>query len=282
MKSSGNLSWNVIGHEFVKQNLELQLNSGQISHAFLFAGPEGVGKLCLAQDFAAQLLAADNLLAHPDFKLVTVTDDTSVEHIRVVISELGGRPFVGQYKVIIIDGAENLNLTSANTLLKTLEEPSPSTVLILISNKKNLLPTIVSRCQVVIFSELSSSNLRAIALLKGWQASEDALAQSQGRASCLRELVTNPEASSIIEQKANLLFDAYMSDAATKILTINQLADLEQEDLAAILARLLAKTRTMLKTNTQLVSLMSGCLLALNGLKANLNKKLVLQKLLMH
>lgn len=282
MKSSGNLSWNVIGHEFVKKNLELQLNSGQISHAFLFAGPEGVGKLCLAQDFAAQLLAADNLLAHPDFKLVTVTNDTSVEQIREVISGLAVRPFVGQYKVIIIDGAENLNLTSANTLLKTLEEPSPSTVLILISNKKNLLPTIVSRCQVVIFSELSSSNLSAIALLKGWQASEDALAQSQGRASCLRELVANPEASSIIEQKANLLFDAYMSDASTKILTINQLADLEQEDLVAILSRLLAKTRTMLKTNTQLVSLMSGCLLALNGLKANLNKKLVLQKLLMH
>jgi DNA polymerase-3 subunit delta' len=282
MKSSGNLSWNVIGHEFVKKNLELQLNSGQISHAFLFAGPEGVGKLCLAQDFAAQLLAADNLLAHPDFKLVTVTNDTSVEQIRSVISGLAVRPFVGQYKVIIIDGAENLNLTSANTLLKTLEEPSPSTVLILISNKKNLLPTIVSRCQVVIFSELSSSNLSAIALLKGWQASEDALAQSQGRASCLRELVANPEASSIIEQKANLLFDAYMSDASTKILTINQLADLEQEDLVAILSRLLAKTRTMLKTNTQLVSLMSGCLLALNGLKANLNKKLVLQKLLMH
>jgi DNA polymerase-3 subunit delta' len=282
MKSSGNLSWNVIGHEFVKKNLELQLNSGQISHAFLFAGPEGVGKLCLAQDFAAQLLAADNLLAHPDFKLVTVTNDTSVEQIRSVISGLAVRPFVGQYKVIIIDGAENLNLTSANTLLKTLEEPSPSTVLILISNKKNLLPTIVSRCQVVIFSELSSSNLSAIALLKGWQASEDALAQSQGRASCLRELVANPEASSIIEQKANLLFDAYMSDASTKILTINKLADLEQEDLVAILSRLLAKTRTMLKTNTQLVSLMSGCLLALNGLKANLNKKLVLQKLLMH
>jgi DNA polymerase-3 subunit delta' len=282
MKSSGNLSWNVIGHEFVKKNLELQLNSGQISHAFLFAGPEGVGKLCLAQDFAAQLLAADNLLAHPDFKLVTVTNDTSVEQIREVISGLAVRPFVGQYKVIIIDGAENLNLTSANTLLKTLEEPSPSTVLILISNKKNLLPTIVSRCQVVIFSELSSSNLSAIALLKGWQASEDALAQSQGRASCLRELVANPEASSIIEQKANLLFDAYMSDASTKILTINKLADLEQEDLVAILSRLLAKTRTMLKTNTQLVSLMSGCLLALNGLKANLNKKLVLQKLLMH
>ena len=282
MKSSGNLAWKVIGHELVKQNLERQLYSGHISHAFLFAGPEGVGKLALAQDFSSQLLSAGNVLAHPDFKLVTVTADTSVEEIRVVISELGGRPFVGQYKVLIIDGAENLNLASANTLLKTLEEPSPSTVLILVSNKKNLLPTVVSRCQVVIFSELSNSDLSAIASRSGWQISEEALAKSQGRASYLRALVTDPEASRMVEQKANLLFDAYMSDLSTKILTINQLADLEQEDLTAILGRLLAKTRSLLQTDTQLVRLMSGCLLALSGLKANLNKKLVLQKLLIH
>lgn len=282
MKSSGNLAWKVIGHELVKQNLESQLNSGHISHAFLFAGPEGVGKLALAQDFSSQLLSAGNVLAHPDFKLVTVTADTSVEEIRVVISELGGRPFVGQYKVLIIDGAENLNLTSANALLKTLEEPSPSTVLILVSNKKNLLPTVVSRCQLVLFSPLSNIDLSAIASRLGWQVSGEALLQSQGSASVLQNLVTDPEGSGITEQRAELLFEAYLGDIATKILTINQLAELDQEDLASILERLLAKTRAMLQTNTQLVLLLSSCLVALSGLKANLNKKLVLQKLLMH
>ncbi len=282
MKSSVNLAWKVIGHELVKQNLESQLNSGHISHAFLFAGPEGVGKLCLAQDFASQLLSAENLLAHPDFKLVTATADTSVEQIRVVISELGGRPFVGQYKVLIIDGAENLNLTSANALLKTLEEPSPSTVLILVSNKKNLLPTVVSRCQLVLFSPLSNNDLSAIASRLGWKVSGEVLLQSQGSASALQNLTTDPEGSGITEQRAELLFEAYLGDTATKILTINQLAELEQEDLVNILGRLLAKTRAMLQTNIQLVSLLSSCLVALSGLKANLNKKLVLQKLLMH
>ncbi len=92
---------------------------------------------------------------HPDLtELNPSTRWIKVDDVREVLSEVGLKPFEAHMKGIIIEPAEHLGNESANALLKTLEEPPSSTVIVLISHRpKLLLPTIVSRCQLIRFSE---------------------------------------------------------------------------------------------------------------------------------
>jgi DNA polymerase-3 subunit delta' len=92
---------------------------------------------------------------HPDLtELNPLTRWIKVDDVREVLADVGLKPFEARMKCIIVEPAEHLNIESANALLKTLEEPPSSTVIFLISHRpKLLLPTIVSRCQLIRFSE---------------------------------------------------------------------------------------------------------------------------------
>ncbi|MBN2298482.1 MAG: DNA polymerase III subunit [Deltaproteobacteria bacterium] len=164
----------VIGHTSQKELLRGSINAGKVPHAFLFAGPEGLGKTKVALEFFKALNcletpgdACDTCrscmkaqgLTHPD--LIMLSGDggvIQVKEVRDVISDISLKPFEARKRVIIIEPAELMNKASSNAILKTLEEPPSGTVLILVSHKPvMLLPTITSRCQIIRFTPCDAS-----------------------------------------------------------------------------------------------------------------------------
>lgn len=156
---------NIVGHQKQKEILSKSIDSGNISHAYLFFGNSGIGKFTLASEFAKKILKTDNLNNNPDFKVISKKldkKDILVEQIRKeLIDDVYIIPAVGDRKVYIINDAEFLNTASQNTLLKTLEEPPKYITIILVaSNISELLTTILSRVTQIPFEGISNSELK--------------------------------------------------------------------------------------------------------------------------
>ena len=156
---------NIVGHEKQKEILTRSLASGNISHAYLFFGNNGIGKFSLAKEFAKELLHTDNVDNHPDFKVISKMEDKKdilVEQVRrELIDDVYVVPAAGDRKVYIIDDAETLNIASQNTLLKTLEEPPRYITIILVaSNISAFLTTILSRVNQIPFEGVSKDELK--------------------------------------------------------------------------------------------------------------------------
>lgn len=165
----------IIGHDFQQGVLKRAASEGLVSHSYLFSGPDGIGKKLVATEFAkiincktGDLLNSDSCdcssctkidrAIHPDVIYVQFEGVKSikVEQIREGVEErLFLKSFEGKYKVVIVDEAERMSNGAQNAFLKTLEEPPPNSVIILItSNPDSLLPTIRSRCQLIKFNPL--------------------------------------------------------------------------------------------------------------------------------
>lgn len=170
---------NIIGQKQAIKILQGKIVTSSISSAYLFVGPEGVGKTLSALTFAKALNCeregtdgCDNCpacrkidhLNHPDVRLVRPEGNSiKIEQIRNLKREIGYKLYEGRKKVWILQGADKLTLEASNSLLKILEEPPPDTVLILIAEFQERLPlTIISRCEVVRFLPLSSHEIEKI------------------------------------------------------------------------------------------------------------------------
>jgi len=150
----------------------LQRAAARPSHAYLLVGPRGSGTDEAARCFAAALLAPDDDRTwdlalrgrHPDVIEIDPADNQiRVEHAQEIIAEAYSSPVEGDRKAIIVFEAERLNETAANKLLKTLEEPPASAVLVLVTaGADQLLPTIRSRCQRIDFAHLSTSTIEEV------------------------------------------------------------------------------------------------------------------------
>jgi len=169
----------VFGHERQIGLLRKALDTGNISHAYLFYGPEGVGKRRVALNFAQALNCehkTDDACGHcrscrniergnhPDF-LVLQPDEglIRIEEIRNIQRVLGYKAYENGWKIALVDGCEDMLDPAANCFLKTLEEPPDRTVIILIcSNYLSLLPTINSRCRKIRFSPLQAYQIQDI------------------------------------------------------------------------------------------------------------------------
>ncbi len=184
------MSWHSVrGHDRIVATLRSKLRTGRFPHAFLFVGPEGVGKKTFARTLAQALLCERNPEAlldpcgacpgcvwvqagtHPDLLEVARPEDRQELPIRVIrdlCSQFGLKPARGARKVAIVDDVDEMNDEAANAFLKTLEEPPPGAVLILVGTSPELLlETIVSRCQVVRFEPLGEPELAGILLEQG-------------------------------------------------------------------------------------------------------------------
>lgn len=164
----------ITGHERQKNILRRALSRKRIAHAYLFEGPDGIGKRLVALAFARALLCNHGTGCgdcsacrkidhnnHPDIHILNADGASiKIEQIRGLQQSMSLRPLEGRYKICLIDGAEAMTLGAANALLKTLEEPRENTLLILLSDRpEQLLTTICSRCQRLPFSRLPKDQL---------------------------------------------------------------------------------------------------------------------------
>ncbi len=192
--------WPVCGHAWAVHFLQrtLQTTSGGPRHAYLFLGPPQVGKSTLVRAFVRALFcerAAEQpcgdcrscrLLQHnnhPDFRVFQplgkdgavdrVGGTLKVEQAVDIIHEAALRPMEARYKVFFIQDFHNAHPAFANKLLKTLEEP-PDHVIMLVSarDRESILPTIVSRCQVLELRPLTVAEVEA-ALVQKWEATAE-------------------------------------------------------------------------------------------------------------
>lgn len=169
-KSNSQNNSSFIGHENIVKFLRTSVKNKVLVHAYLFLGPEQVGRRSLAHLFIYWLFCreqeqgpcfncsscrqiAKNI--HPDIFFLKKSEDKkniSIKEIRGLQGKLSLGSFLNGYKVAVIEAAETLSIEAANALLKTLEEPAAKVILILIGNSAERLPaTIVSRCQAIRF-----------------------------------------------------------------------------------------------------------------------------------
>lgn len=159
----------IIGQERPVRILRSALQNGDIAHAYLFSGPEGIGKTLTALNFAQALNcltleddACGNCINckkfenenFPDlFKIEPDSGSIKIGLIRELQKKISYRPYEGKFKVVLIHAVEEMTPGAANSFLKTLEEPTDATIFILVChNFSSLLPTIISRCQRIQFN----------------------------------------------------------------------------------------------------------------------------------
>ncbi len=185
--------WGIIGHDHAIDLLRRALAAQRVRHAYLFTGPEHVGKSLLAQRFAQTLLCTggpDPRIAplnpcgtclacrkvmhgnHPDVHFISRAPDKQfilIEQVRSLQNDSARRTLEGRRNIFIIQDMHEMNTQAANCLLKTLEEPEPDVVLLLtVPDPGLLLPTILSRVQQVSMHLLTSAQIRE-ALEQRWR-----------------------------------------------------------------------------------------------------------------
>ena len=196
---------NIVGHRRPKELLSRALERSSVHTAYLFTGPSGVGKCLVAAEFVRALLCREagtqtapcglcsscrlaGGQAHPDW--ITVTPDEkkkaksiSIDQVRSLGEWLSQSPTYGQRKAAILDPADSLGTPAANALLKTLEEPPPGRVIVLIAQRPGALPpTVRSRCQQVSFGSLSDDEVAEVLRRNRWpaQSARQAAALAEG------------------------------------------------------------------------------------------------------
>lgn len=151
-------------------SLEGDLVNKSYSHAYLFCGSRGIGKFSHAKNFARAILKDDNealrffsgIDDYEDADLYIVKNQGNIkkEEIEEIIENSFSKPYSGSHKIVIIDDFDKVTVEGQNALLKTLEEPMDYLILILISSTmKKILPTIISRCRVLKFSDVTGDRI---------------------------------------------------------------------------------------------------------------------------
>ena len=223
------MSWDeILGHESALERFQRSVDRGRLASTYLFVGPEGIGKRSFALKLAQSLLCEQNpetklklcgtcpscqqirAKSHPDLILISKPKDKAFIPVETFIGdkehrrqqglchEIGLKPFAGGRKIAIIDDADFLNQEGANSLLKTLEEPPPNSLLILIGTSQHRqLSTIVSRSQVVRFNPLSNQQVLSVLqrtnLLESEGVPAEKLAQCSGGSVATAVRLSDPE-----------------------------------------------------------------------------------------
>lgn len=166
----------VIGQQHIVKTLKNSIINNRLHHAFIFAGPRGVGKTTTARILAKCLNCETGITVNPcnkcsvcneiingasmDVQEIDAASHTGVDNIRDIIDKVAYTPIKARYKVYIIDEAHMLSKAAFNALLKTLEEPPPHVKFIFATTEPNkIIPTITSRCQRFDFKRVENTEI---------------------------------------------------------------------------------------------------------------------------
>ena len=217
------MSWDRIrGQDAARQTFLGAIDRGRLGQAYLLVGPDGVGKRLFARELAkaflcerppAKMTACDACPAcaqveaesHPDLLFLRTPEgkhELPVAAMREFCAHLALKPTRGPRKIGIVEDADDFNEESANSFLKSLEEPPPGALLLLIgTGTDRQLPTILSRCQIVRFAPLSDADLSAILTAHEVDPSKHERLARLGSGSASRALALDDESIWQVRQK---------------------------------------------------------------------------------
>lgn len=244
--------WYTVGNEWAIALLQRAVRLNRVAHTYLFTGQEGIGKTHLARYLAAMLNCpgegppcgeCDSCLhiardAHPDVLLVRPQEGRlKIDQIREAQHSLSLSPFAASWRVAIITDFQKATPEAANALLKTLEEPASRAVIILTATDPSLLlPTVVSRCQVIALRPVSQVKIEE-ALRSHWNLDPSRarlLAHlSAGRMGWAAQVASDPNLLAGREKDLQILNDLLAHGRAERIMAAEELA--HRDDLAALL-----------------------------------------------
>src|SRR3954447_8884855 len=180
----------VVGHARLVDLLSRSIAGGTLPPSLLFAGPAGVGKRLTAlavaetlnclkrgEDACGECAACMRIASgvHPDVLVVEPGDSGAIkiDQVRDIVDRAAYRPFEGRRRAVIVDDADALVAAAQNALLKTLEEPPPSSIFILVTSRPDvLLPTVRSRCPQLRFRPLGAGDPAAARVARGHNETE--------------------------------------------------------------------------------------------------------------
>lgn len=216
----------IVGHQKIRVFLDRCLEKDRVSHAYLFWGPENVGKFSLALEFSKKLTKGGSSGTNPNLivtepkyleaKGVIKKQDIGVEEVRDIRKRLGLSSDPGKYNVAIINDADRLTKSAQNSLLKILEEPPKNSVIILVTPDRNkLLSTVLSRCQMIKFNNLSDSEIERV-LPSKIENKERLMFWSMGRPGLAKKMVEDPNELKLREESSQDLDLAIRADVWEK------------------------------------------------------------------
>lgn len=289
-----------MGHERQLQLLEYDIKSGNLSHAYLFAGPEQVGKFTVAKNLAHILQCPNNFChecptcvqiekgCHSDtIELKNDGESIKIEQIRDVISRLNMSP-QSRYKIFLAESIERLTPEAANCLLKTLEEPTPQTIFIFTTGTpRELLQTILSRMRIITFHYLSEAtlfrNLTQFFPDIDKAQVQEAVAFATGKSGKAIHLLTDPELLSSHRTFYQELLRIFQSSSIADRFTLLQNIlddDLKVTDFLDILLHVL-RGELLKNRSSAHVSVIRLAEQTRQLLKKNVNARLALEHLLL-
>lgn len=236
-------NWNLLGHEWAVDMLQQQVARGEVRHAYLFCGPPGLGRRTLALRLAQALNCTKTIapgipcltcrdckqiesMQHPDLNVIQALDDDGqpkengtlkVDYVRAVQHSLSLKPYQAKYRVALFLRFQEANDSAANALLKTLEEaPAHAILLLTADTPEQLLPTIVSRCEVVRLRALPIPSIESDLLDRGVDEERARLLAhiSGGRPGYARRLVDD---LTLLEKREERLNDLQTLLPATRV-----------------------------------------------------------------
>jgi DNA polymerase-3 subunit delta' len=174
------MSWNLVGHDWATTILTKHIQNGNVKHAYLFCGLDGIGRRSMALRFA-QALTCPNAretgepclscsscqrmarMQHPDLFVISVPEnrkEISIEQVRVLQHDLSLAPYEAPCRIGLLLDFQNASDEAQNSMLKTLEEPTSRVVLLVTASRpEDLLPTIASRCEVILLRPASPEDI---------------------------------------------------------------------------------------------------------------------------
>lgn len=220
-------NWNLLGHEWAVDMLRQHVARGEARHAYLFCGPPGLGRRTLALRLAQALNCTKPIAAgvpcgtcrdckqiaemrHPDMNVIQADSEggtLKVDQVREVQHSLSLKPYQAKYRVALFLRFQEANDNAANALLKTLEEaPAHAILLLTADTPEQLLPTIVSRCEILRLRALPVSAIESDLLERGVDEERARLLAhiSGGRPGYARKLIDD---NTLLEKREERLDD---------------------------------------------------------------------------